>query len=395
MKIRKLLSTMALSALVASNAFATEPVKVEWGDVIKQPWGDPSDPEGANVCSWFQWGQDLWFDYNNDGYPDRFLIGGKHQDMGHAYLFRNEEGSEFTNIPVNIPKLEIAGAVVLDFDNDGIMDLYVQGKKVTDNGEGGQNRENYTAIWRGTGDPDNPFEHAVQQEIDELGIGESEGQHRGYFCAAGDYDNDGWTDLFMTGWARKDESWHVILYRNNQGVFEEVQNPVGEDGEGIEPFKTITTGSVYLSDLNKDGYLDLIVSGNDQTNGWIATTTIYFNNGDGTFRETTQQGFFEGELRFGKYLSYKQVYSLIFRNINKVAEMSGIKKKVTYYSARKTFAQHGYNLGIQIEKIEYCIGHSMKSNRPIFNYIKIMQEHADKVFREILDQLLGTIHLIV
>jgi tyrosine type site-specific recombinase len=30
----------------------------------------------------------------------------------------------------------------------------------------------------------------------------------------------------------------------------------------------------------------------------------------------------------------------------------------------------------------------MKNNRPIFNYIKIMQEHADKVFREILDQLL-------
>ena len=67
MKIRKLLSTMALSAIVASNALATEPVKVEWGDPVKQPWGDPSDPEGANVCSWFQWGQDLWFDYNNDG----------------------------------------------------------------------------------------------------------------------------------------------------------------------------------------------------------------------------------------------------------------------------------------------------------------------------------------
>lgn len=27
----------------------------------------------------------------------------------------------------------------------------------------------------------------------------------------------------------------------------------------------------------------------------VATTTIYFNNGDGTFRETTQQGFFEGQ----------------------------------------------------------------------------------------------------
>lgn len=96
----------------------------------------------------------------------------------------------------------------------------------------------------------------------------------------------------------------------------------------------------------------------------------------------------EGYLKFGKYSSYKQIYSLIFRHIGKVSILSGIKKKVTYYSARKTFAQHGYNLGIQIEKIEYCIGHSMKNNRPIFNYIKIMQEHADKVFREILNLLL-------
>ncbi len=96
----------------------------------------------------------------------------------------------------------------------------------------------------------------------------------------------------------------------------------------------------------------------------------------------------DGKLKFGKYSSYKQIYSFIFRHIDKVTKFSGINKKVTYYSARKTFAQHGYNLGIQIEKIEYCIGHSMKNNRPIFNYIKIMQEHADKVFREILDQLL-------
>lgn len=95
----------------------------------------------------------------------------------------------------------------------------------------------------------------------------------------------------------------------------------------------------------------------------------------------------EGELKFGKYSSYEQIYSLMFRYINKVTTLAGINKKVTYYSARKTFAQHGYNLGIQIEKIEYCIGHSMKNNRPIFNYIRIMREHADKVFREIFDQL--------
>ena len=95
-----------------------------------------------------------------------------------------------------------------------------------------------------------------------------------------------------------------------------------------------------------------------------------------------------GKLVFGKYSSYEKVYSLVFRHIYKVAKLAGVTRKVSYYSARKTFAQHGYELGIEIEKIEYCIGHSMKNNRPIFNYIRIMQEHADKVFRAILDRLI-------
>ena len=95
-----------------------------------------------------------------------------------------------------------------------------------------------------------------------------------------------------------------------------------------------------------------------------------------------------GKLVFGRYSSYEKVYSLVFRHIYKVANLAGVNRKVSYYSARKTFAQHGYNMGIEIEKIEYCIGHSMKNNRPIFNYIRIMQEHADKVFRAIFDQLI-------
>lgn len=68
-----------------------------------------------------------------------------------------------------------------------------------------------------------------------------------------------------------------------------------------------------------------------------------------------------GKLVFGKYKSYEKVYSLVFRHIGKVAGLAGINRKVSYYSARKTFAQHGYDIGIEIEKIEYCIGHSMKT----------------------------------
>ena len=57
-----------------------------------------------------------------------------------------------------------------------------------------------------------------------------------------------------------------------------------------------------------------------------------------------------GHLQFGKYSSYKQIYSLVFRHINKVTELSGVKKKVNLLFRPKDIAQHGYDLGIQIEK---------------------------------------------
>ena len=79
----------------------------------------------------------------------------------------------------------------------------------------------------------------------------------------------------------------------------------------------------------------------------------------------------KGFLKFGPYESYNKVYSLIYRYLSRIAREAGITSSISYYSARKSFAQHGYNIGIQIETIEYCIGHSMKSNRPIGNYPQI------------------------
>ena len=64
--------------------------------------------------------------------------------------------------------------------------------------------------------------------------------------------------------------------------------------------------------------------------------------------------------------------------------------KITFYSARKSFVQHGFELGIPLEILEYCIGQSMKTNRPIFNYVKIMRQHADLAIRQILDNLKET-----
>lgn len=96
----------------------------------------------------------------------------------------------------------------------------------------------------------------------------------------------------------------------------------------------------------------------------------------------------KGFLKFGPYESYNKVYSLIYRYLTRIAREAGITSSISYYSARESFAQHGYNIGIQIETIEYCIGHSMKSNRPIGNYIRVMRSHADIAMRRIFDELL-------
>ena len=95
----------------------------------------------------------------------------------------------------------------------------------------------------------------------------------------------------------------------------------------------------------------------------------------------------KGFLKFGPYESCNRVGSIIYRYLTPIAHEAGITSSISYYSARKSFAQHGYNIGIQIETIEYCIGHSMKSNRPIGNYIRVMRSHADIAMRRIFDEL--------
>lgn len=94
-----------------------------------------------------------------------------------------------------------------------------------------------------------------------------------------------------------------------------------------------------------------------------------------------------GKLVFGKYNTFGKCYSVVSRKIAELAEVAGIEKRVIYYSARKSFVQHGFELGISLEILEYCIGQSMKTNRPIFNYFRIMRKHADDAMRKIFNCL--------
>ena len=94
-----------------------------------------------------------------------------------------------------------------------------------------------------------------------------------------------------------------------------------------------------------------------------------------------------GKLVFGKYKTYVSCYNTLTRKMKELKKIAGVTHNLTLYSARKSFVQHGYDIGIPLSTLEYCIGQSMKEDRPIFNYVSIMKKHADKAIREILDNL--------
>lgn len=94
-----------------------------------------------------------------------------------------------------------------------------------------------------------------------------------------------------------------------------------------------------------------------------------------------------GKLVFGKYDTFGKCYSVVSRKMDELARIAGIRKRVVYYSARKSFVQHGFEMGIPLEILEYCIGQSMKTNRPIFNYFRVMRNQADAAMRKIFDAI--------
>ncbi len=97
--------------------------------------------------------------------------------------------------------------------------------------------------------------------------------------AAGDFDGDGWCDLYFCSIAGSN-----VLYRNlGNGRFEDVTEDAGVAMDGLA-----STGAV-LVDLNRDGLLDLLVATLGQgVHSWI-------NQGDGIFHETTAEAGLQSE----------------------------------------------------------------------------------------------------
>jgi len=229
-----------------------------------------------------------WIDYNNDGFPDLFLVNGstfEHSKRGsspRSRLYRNNGDGTFTDASAGSGLDHTGwgmGVCVGDYDNNGFDDLYVTYY-------GGN------VLYRNNGN--GTFTDVTAQA-------QARGHGWGMGCAFGDYDNDGRLDLYVANYLDVDVnhlgapgsapnctyrgiatfcgprgltgSRDVLFHNNGDGTFTDVT-----ERAGIDPERYYGLGVVW-GDYDRDGRPDLYVA-NDST-----PSSLYHNNGDGTFTD--------------------------------------------------------------------------------------------------------------
>ena len=123
-----------------------------------------------------------------------------------------------------------SGVAMIDYDNDGLVDLYVI------SGEGGRNR-----LYHNEGN-DKFRDVSEAMGVSRTGWGQG--------ACVGDYDNDGYPDLFVTYWGQN------VLYHNEGGKrFRDVTKEAGLTQDRVR----YNTGCAFV-DYDRDGRLDLFVA---------------------------------------------------------------------------------------------------------------------------------------
>lgn len=92
-----------------------------------------------------------------------------------------------------------------------------------------------------------------------------------------------------------------------------------------------------------------------------------------------------GVLEFNYRYTSKNLQCYINKCLKLLAKELNIKGSLTYYSARKTFAQFAAEIGIPYPIIEYCLGHSIKTGITINSYVRVKQYQADAAIRRVID----------
>ena len=205
-----------------------------------------------------------WGDVDNDGDLD-LLITGKPLAGGpvsHIYLNKGNSGALTTDFELHqaFEGVSNGDAAFADFDKDGWIDLVLTGSNGQaspasfihkNNGDGTFESTNFSGAV------------AVLDNITNSSV------------AWGDLDNDGYTDLVMTGTTNGGgRLTKVYRYLGQVNFFTTLANI-------NQAFTQVGNGDVALGDYDDDGSLDIVVTGDD-ING-IARTNLYQNNGSGVF----------------------------------------------------------------------------------------------------------------
>lgn len=84
----------------------------------------------------------------------------------------------------------------------------------------------------------------------------------------------------------------------------------------------------------------------------------------------------------------KNIYGAINVNLKIIQKELNIQKKLMFYSARKSFAQHAFEKEIPIMIIDYLLGHSVTQGKgSIYHYVKATPNMANEALRKVLDNL--------
>lgn len=189
------------------------------------------------------------------------------------------------------PESMVGGVAIFDFDGDGYPDLYfVNGADMPSLKKTGPQYKN--RLFR------NNHDLTFSDVTDKAGVA---GSGYGMGAAAGDYDNDGRPDLFVTS-----VNGNQLFHNSGDGTFTDVTAKAGVAG-GVFAGKKMWSVSAAWVDYNNDGLLDLFVANYCQWDPLTETpcdlngtrvfcnprlykplpNTLYRNNGDGTFTDVS------------------------------------------------------------------------------------------------------------
>ncbi|MHC5108608.1 MAG: FG-GAP-like repeat-containing protein [Planctomycetota bacterium] len=259
--------------------------------------------EEAGLLSFHPTQTAAWGDFDNDGWLDVF-IGNESTDRATfaCELYRNNGDGTFTDVAEEVALAGsgfVKGSGWGDFDNDGLIDLYVS------------RMEQPNILYRNEGEKDGRWR--FRDVTSAAGVAEP---LRSFPMWWWDYDNDGWLDLFvagfpgLTGNSLPDIAADYLglpnaaptprLYRNRgDGTFEDMTEKANlSDG-------MLAMGANY-GDIDNDGFLDAYLGTGEPALRTLVPNRMYRNNGSGKFLNVTTSGGF-GHLQKGHGISFGDI----------------------------------------------------------------------------------------